>query len=429
MIVRKTTKEENQRVNELFSIAFELPLEPVSEEENPRCHHWAAYTDDGDMMSTFTVSDFNQRFDGHSCKMGGIGGVATLPQYRRMGGIRECFSRCLPDMYQNDYIFSYLYPFSTAYYRKFGYECCVQKLCMHLDLGLLKPVPVIGHFALCEKDHPYKEAIQAVDQYWESRYNMMVIHEDRDYGWTQEFDPAGKLNFTYVYFAADGTPKAYTRFRMEMEPDGRNLKSDKLFFVDKEGFDGLMNLFKSLSTDHKLLKFCLPAFEGFEYLMPEWSMGAAQWSILNGGMVRVINVRKVLEMASYHGSGAVKLEIQDPQIPKNTGVYSVVFENGKAQKVEKCQADPDIRLTVPAFSALICGAGNLNFVNGVEILKDVPGIRQTFLRKPMMIADYFSEKHTIVPQSGSRPLWGTFSLTRDKKKAAHFRFGNGLLWP
>ena len=29
------------------------------------------------------------RFDGHIVKMGGVGGVATLPQYRRRGGIRD----------------------------------------------------------------------------------------------------------------------------------------------------------------------------------------------------------------------------------------------------------------------------------------------------------------------------------------------------
>ena len=79
------------------------------------------------MMSTFTVSDFTVQFDGSPCQLGGIGGVATLPQYRRRGGIRACFREALPDMYGSGYDFSYLYPFSTAYYRKFGYENCVQK--------------------------------------------------------------------------------------------------------------------------------------------------------------------------------------------------------------------------------------------------------------------------------------------------------------
>ena len=31
------------------------------------------------MMSNFVINDYDVRFDGHACKMGGIGGVATLP--------------------------------------------------------------------------------------------------------------------------------------------------------------------------------------------------------------------------------------------------------------------------------------------------------------------------------------------------------------
>ena len=82
-------------------------------------------------------------------------------------------------------------------------------------------------------------------------------------------------------------------------------------------------------------------------------------------------------------------EVSDPQIPENNGCYHVAFRNGKAEAVEKGNYDPDIRLTIPAFSALISGAGSLNWLSGVEIRKDTPAIRQVIHRKPMMIADYF----------------------------------------
>ena len=106
MIVRKTRSEESIRVNELFAIAFEQPMEkgPATEEERGLCH-WAAFEENaGEMMSTLTVTDFSVGFDGHLCKMGGIGGVATLPQYRRRRGIRGCFQAALPDMYGAGFI-------------------------------------------------------------------------------------------------------------------------------------------------------------------------------------------------------------------------------------------------------------------------------------------------------------------------------------
>ena len=89
MIVRKTALEEARRVNELFAICFEMPYTNCpADPEKDDATHWAAFDEDGEMMSTFTVSDFTVQFDGSPCKMGGIGGVATLPQYRRRGGIR-----------------------------------------------------------------------------------------------------------------------------------------------------------------------------------------------------------------------------------------------------------------------------------------------------------------------------------------------------
>ena len=390
MIVRKTTPQEGNRVNDLFAIAFELPKDVgPGLKENLREHCWAAFDEDGSMMSTFTITDFQMQFDGHSCKMGGVGGVATLPQYRRMGGIRGCFEACLPDLYREGYDFSYLYPFSTGYYRKFGFECCVQHLLMRVDLALLKPGRAEGKFHLCEADHPYLEAIQAVDAYWESHYNMMVIHEDSDYDWAGKFDPAGNLTFTYVYLAPDGTPKGYTTFQMENQADGRNLQCSKFFFTDREGFDGLMMIFKSLSSDHRFVKFTLPAGEGLEYLCPEWAMGAAMWSVQNAGMVRVINAESVLRKASYHGSGSLNLRILDPHIPENDHCYHVAFIDGKADAVEITQDAPDVTVTMPAFSALISGAGNPTWVSGVDIHRDNMGIYQIFHKKPMMIADYF----------------------------------------
>lgn len=395
MIVRKTLPEENQRVNELFAIAFELPLESgPAQDQQSGVHHWAAFDEaDGQMMSTFTISDFSVHFDGHRCKMGGVGGVATLPQYRRMGGVRGCFEACLPDLYRSGYTFSYLYPFSTAYYRKFGFECCVQKLQVSVDLGLWKPQSLTGSPRLCEPSHPMTDAIRKIDQIWQQKYNMMVIHTDEDYGWTEKFNPAGTLEFTYVYFDSQHNPLAYTTFHMVNQPDGRNLQCSRFFFLNREGFSGLMNLFKTMASDHRFVKFSLPAGVSLEYLLPEWSMGAAQWGVQNGGMVRVVNVKDALEKAAYRGSGDLVIEIQDDQVAENCGCFAVSFRDGKATRVQRTDVPPDITMTIPTFSALLCGVADFEnaaqWMDGMEIRNPHACFCRAFYKKPLMIADYF----------------------------------------
>lgn len=395
MIVRKTRPEEYRRVNEIFAICFETPYSncPI-DPDNDDCIHWAAYDEDGQMMSSFTIPDYTVYFDGSSCKMAGIGGVSTLPQYRRRGGIRACFEAALPEMYADGYDFSYLYPFSTTYYRKFGYECCVQKYGWEVDLGLLNPPKIEGHFLLAEKTRPLSEAVQAVDRVWEQYFNMMVRHESKNYQRVLESDPAVKQEFTYVWFDAANNPKAYTTFKTASQNDGRNILCSRFCFADKEGFYGLMQLFKSLSADHRLVKFQTPALPSLQYLMPEWSLGAAKWQVFaNGGMVRVINVQNVLEKARYIGSGKVILELRDPQISQNNGCFAVEFANGAAVSVAPTTDTPDAVLTIPTFSALIAGVWDFeeakHTIPGLEVRKNSETLRQVFYRKPLMIVDGF----------------------------------------
>ena len=394
MITRHAKPEEKRRIDELFSVAFEYPMEngPVKPMEDD-VHYWAAFTDDNQMMSCFTITDFQQNFDGVSCKMGGIGGVATLPQYRRHGGIRSCFEHALPEMYKENYDLSYLYPFSTAYYRKFGYENCVQRYQVVINPGLLKPRAAEGHFVLAEQARPMTEAIRAIDAQWEKEFNMMVRHDAGDYEWIQKTDPAKKQEFTYVCFDGQEKPVAYTTFRMQMQPDGRNLVCSRMAFLNTLGYDLLMDLFRSLSADHALVKFQIPAVPAMEYLMPEWSLGAARWELVPAGMVRVINVREILRKAAYKGSGEVTFSVSDPQIEQNNGTYHVIFKNGKAESVELTNQKPQAEMKIETFSALIAGVMPFSqaeyWMTGLKVLNNDHELDKVFYEKPLMIVDYF----------------------------------------
>ena len=395
MIIRQTLPHEAGQVNTLFSVAFDTPLSDCSADpKNPKIRHWAAFEDDNEtMMSTLSVSDYQIQFDGHSCKMGGIGGVATPPAYRRRGGIRGCFQVALPQMFADGYDFSYLYPFSTAYYRKFGYETCVQKFRWTVDLALLNPPAAAGFFRMADKNAPMAEEIAAVDAVWENRYNMTVRHTPEDYDWARKTDPAKTLEFTYVCFDGENRPIAYTTFKTANEPDGRNLGCSRLCFADSRGFFLLMQLFKTMCADYRFVKFFTPADPALQYLMPEWSLSAAKWELTAScGMVRAVNVLSILKKARYIGDGHLILAISDKQIPENNGTFSLEFAGGKAISAEKSEQSPDISMDVAAFSALI--AGVLDFDSARQVFSHMEvrresSARQVFYRKPLMIADYF----------------------------------------
>ena len=137
LTARRITKDELAKTGELFRIAFEFP-DPNAEdnetmlkklEENPDSRRakfatekWAAFDEEGNMAAWIGGARYFANFDGTIFPMSGIGGVSSLPQYRHQGGIRKCFEQQLRANYDDGVVLSYLYPFSTKFYGKFGYE-------------------------------------------------------------------------------------------------------------------------------------------------------------------------------------------------------------------------------------------------------------------------------------------------------------------
>lgn len=396
MIARVPTESERERMDDLFAIAFEMPLsrKPRAQDTDPaRDHPFACFTDAGEMTSCLTVTDFTVQFDGHAVGMGGVGGVGSLPQYRRQGGVRLCFGAALADMYARGVALSYLYPFSTAFYRRFGYECGVQKYGWTVDLRLLAPRETRCTLRLCRPGDAMVESIRAVEDAWARRYNMMVLHTPLDYRWAERPDPVADQTFTYVSFGPDGAANATVTFRRAEEPQGHCIACSRFFFLDAEGFNAIMCLFKRMSADHRFARFQTPALPGLRYLLPEWSMGAPSWQVHNAGMVRAVNVQALLERARYQGGGSATIEIRDAQLPQNDGRFAVAFEDGRAVSVARTQAAPDVSMPICAFSALIMGV--CDFAVAARCLPDVTvhrpdaPLERIFFQKPCYIVDSF----------------------------------------
>jgi len=408
MIVRKIRPEEVKRTMELFAISFEFAnnieksaqeiYEEVSTHPNDRedfywQERWAAFEDDDKtMMSYFIAQPFPIVFDGQTYDMRGIGGVATLPQYRKSGGIRGCFEVALPSMYRDGVAFSYLYPFSSVYYRKFGYEMGCEKLQYHVNLSHLKPFKVSGKCYLVEPGNFMLEDIKEIYRAWQGKYNMMIANEDYEYAWVEKSNPVKEQVFTYVYKNEAGKPMGYMSVKQTVEADGRNVTADRLVFTCPEGLKGLLNILISLGTDHAHATFNVPADADLTLILPEWSMGAIALRKIWTGMVRVVNVEKVLRGARYIGSGVVRIGISDPQIPENNGVFEVKFADGFCRDVVRRDAPADITMPINEFSRLIIGTGDVTsliYMDRVTVHNPSAPLEKVFYKKPNMILQYF----------------------------------------
>ena len=88
------------------SAARERAEEEKREDARNRC--FGTFLDDDETICGVVNSrEYLCRFDGGTYKLGGVGGVSTLPQYRRGGVIRACMTASLKDMYANDFTFAF----------------------------------------------------------------------------------------------------------------------------------------------------------------------------------------------------------------------------------------------------------------------------------------------------------------------------------
>lgn len=427
MIARQIRPEEIKRTEELFSISFDSayenehsPMELYQKyKDQPRCREqehslerFAAFEDDGKtMMSSFIMQPFDIRFDGHDEPMFSIGGVATLPQYRKRGGIRACFTEALPYLYEKNVVFSYLYPFSTAYYRKFGYEMCSKRMYYSVALSFIPSFSVSGSCYLLDSSTASMAArdIPHIYSVWQKKYNTMVLGVPYDFHFIQNANPYKDQVFTYVYRSAAGEPLAYMTFRNQTDPAVRQIECSRFFYLNEEGFEGLLTLARSFATDYRRINFSLPTDSLLERLIPEWSQGAVDCHLYPNGMIRVINVQKALQDAAYLGDGSCTIQVEDPFIAQNNHIFRLVFENGLCKSADpiktgvsegrnfsvtpcKKSCMPDITLSIAAFSALITGgyeSSALEQFPGVSVHGNAETLKRVFYKKPVFITTNF----------------------------------------
>ena len=409
MIIRKIKPEELKRRGQLCGASYLYPMEDSEKSaqeifqetvEHPKSRHdlhwdmnWAAFLDDDKtMIGAVSGIPYEVSFDGHSASMIGIGGVATLPPYRREGAIRGCFEQLLPEIYAQGAVFSYLYPFSTAYYRKFGYELACDKVKWRLRLSTCKPQPVSGGCVLVEPGMGAEAAMREIDSVWLSRYNMMVHEGKFEYDQQAERDPFKTAQYTYLYRSGDGTPKGYFTWKLRKGDHERVVDVSRMAFTDCEGFYGLLNLMLSMVADQSHAEFCLPVDVDLSALLPEWALWTVARELYQAGMVRVVNAEAALGLCKTRGEGSFVLKLSDGQIAENNGCFEITYGGGRVQSVLRTDKQPDIEMGIAAFSRMLAGRCDLDAYPGlpdVTVHGNKAAISGVFYRKPMYIQTYF----------------------------------------
>lgn len=398
MEYRPVTEQERLELMELQARSFFFTYDRKKyADEVARSDAWqrgrAAFDDGGRLVAGLELIPFDAWFDGAPAGMGGIGGVASSPEDRRGGNVRGLFLAVLNEMRERGDTFSYLYPFSFSYYRKFGYETGMRLIKLKAPLEQLLALRQPGRAERFVPGEGGTDPAPVIEIYndFAPQYNLCV---DRDaWRWRDllEHDPVTSRRHAYLWHTEDGRPGAYVIFRPQPERDPDELHVLDAAWRSREALLGLLGFLSGFSSNLKTVAWELPPGVNPEYLWPECRDFRAETSYQ--GMSRVVHAQKALRlMRKPEGSGSVRVSVNDAFLPANTGVYKIDWENGGGgvRKVKGSAAD--LECSAAALAQLV--TGYLPF-SGTRLRADVSvngnaeALAKLFVKKDIYMMDRF----------------------------------------
>lgn len=404
--VRKIKPLELLECSKIAAICFEYAneeelspqeyYEKVWNERDKATHRSSAYPmesyvalQNGQIASTIVAMPFAVNFDGTVANMCGIGGVCTLPQYRRLGSVRAIFQEMLHCEKEKGTEFSYLYPFSQKYYEQFGYYMSDPKVEYTCGLSHLKKTDSPDSISLYDGNgniDAFMKAYARMNQ--ENKFNFMIHRERCDFGKVLNADPCKKNEFAYLFSDAEQNPCGYMVFHQLIEDGSRLIKVEELCYNNAKTFSGMMGFMAGFAADYKAVRFEAPLSQPLDFICTDQSQGLFEKKINKNGMLRVIDVVKVLEKAKYRGSGEAVLEIED-DILDRTYHLAVQYKDGVLTDLDKTKREPDAAIPIGLFSAAIAGRysdRDWEWMQGKPLPKGVAGI---FYKKDIYINNFF----------------------------------------
>lgn len=401
MVARKLRPSEFWEARRAMAVAFEGMFDQEKELEKAKTDkedpkedlYGASLTEGGPLAGSIVINNKASRFDGHTVKMGGVGGVATLPAQRRGGAIRACMELALREMYDNGFALSHLYPFSTAYYRQFGFAPAGQSICWKVKLSDLKRLPDAG--GAVRQLFPGDDLSPLLDiynkMYGNTNFSCLRDTFDKD---LEGDKPLAAKRWIFLWEDSKGVPGGFmvcSRAGSSLECCPNFGSANAFLFTDATALIGLLNfVHTSFIANFEDISFSVPAHIDLTALLPELS--SMDYKPALNGMARAVNVELLLKLCRCKGEGRLVLKVIDKILPENNDTFALSFAPGRENQVERTAEAPDVTLDVGDLSVLLGGArdtSSLAFSPGITISNPAAPLEQVFYRKPCHVLDLF----------------------------------------
>lgn len=330
MIKKVTNKKEIEKIHELASYAFNIEHTEEQKqayiEKNTFIDNYVDMVDE-EVLSQIVSYPFEVIIKGEIMKMSGIGDVASYPETRGSGGIRNIFSAIFNDLYKNGTELSYLAPFSQPFYRKFGYETVFDSEEIRIPKAVMTQIKP-------EKKGKVKRAK------WEDEETKVMLKElyketlekehgsvvRPDYWW--EYTMIKEKKRVALCYDDNNIPQGYLIYRLVGASEFQIIE---MAYRNSFALRKLMSFVSSHSGSfNEFVSTNLPDKAVLELFTEISSITRKTYSYM---MVKIVNFKKFIEKYPFkqvEKEAAFYVEIQDNSCEWNNGIFHLVINNGKA---------------------------------------------------------------------------------------------------
>ncbi|MHA2236859.1 MAG: GNAT family N-acetyltransferase [Candidatus Hodarchaeales archaeon] len=287
--------------------------------------------------------------------MSGIWGVATAPHYRNKGLVRQLIHHTLEKMNKDKIQISSLYPFKFSFYQKFGWKLANINHRYHIETKKFSFRPVSDRivrevFELDDLKEVYGNIVG-------KKYNYMVKRIEAD--WQRKIS-SKTPGFFFVCYDAEDNPCGYLIAKfMKHEPSqdegvehsAQTIYLQEIFWYDRKTKQALFNFLKRHMDHRKYVVFSVSDPNILESLI-EPRIKANE--VFPGSMIRVVNVKSVIEALDYPNDKEFVLKVNDNVCEWNNKSFNFRVVGGKA-KLEETSQSADVTIDIGSLSQMIVG--------------------------------------------------------------------------
>jgi predicted acetyltransferase len=262
----------------------------------------------------------------------GVAGVSVAPDARRRGYASALMTEAMRLARAEGKTLSALYAFRHDFYASLGYALAAERRVWHFDPADLPLYPEREGVRCGTLDD-----VPAVSGCYDRVMRGSTLMVERsELAWRDEVLDEGNRFFA-LYEDGEGVARGYYLFRYEEASGGRpyRLVIPEVAYESEEALRGLLGHVATLRDQFSDVQCTLPADERLELRLRNPRRGGAVMGpsakhlgpeTLFGAMARVLDVERALRArAGYPAEGRVALEVSDPALPENSGLYDVAF--------------------------------------------------------------------------------------------------------